>query len=154
MLQVDLQTKRMRSRNPPNAALNAIFWSLSTSQGPLKTVKVMKLSCCHNLIQSAFLALRLVKGLDHGVLVLLDRAGPHSLAQFEHGLNHAQLRRSRVQTGHGHPVIDHHASAHDGTAAIDTARYQRHLQQTRQLILILNRRLGMHDPALIRQRHV
>jgi hypothetical protein len=54
----------------------------------------------------------------------------------------------------GHPVIDHHARADNCTTAIHTARHKWHLQQTRQLVLILNACLGMHNAALIAQRHI
>jgi hypothetical protein len=64
------------------------------------------------------------------------------------------IRTASQHTCHSHPVVDHHARTHDRTTAIHTARHKRHLQQTRQLVLILNARLGMHNTTLITQRHV
>ena len=98
---------------------------------------------------------RSIERLHHRLLVRrIDRAGPHALAELEHRLHHTQLRRRGIQPGNRHPIIHDHARAHNRTTPIHAPRDQRHLQQTRQLILILNRGLGVHDPALVAQRHV
>jgi hypothetical protein len=75
-------------------------------------------------------------------------------AQSKQAFYHTQLRRRCVHARHGHPVIHHHPRAHHRTATIHAAGHQRHLQETAQLILVLDRRLGVYEAAGIRQRHV
>ncbi|KAG7137919.1 hypothetical protein HYQ46_008394 [Verticillium longisporum] len=98
---------------------------------------------------------RSVERLDHGILhARVDVARSQTLAQPEHALNDAELRRRRVETRHRHPVVDHHAGADDVASAVHTARDERHLEQTAELVLVLYRRLGVHEAALVRERHV
>jgi len=96
-----------------------------------------------------------IKRLDHSLLVLrVDRPRPHAFSEPENTLDHTQLRRRCIQTRHRHPIIDHHASAHHTTPAIDTSCHQWHLQQTAQFVLILDACLWMDNPALIAQGHI
>jgi len=67
---------------------------------------------------------------------------------------HCLINHREKHTSDSHPVVDDHASTDDCASAVHTTRHQRHLQQTRQLVLILNARLGMHNTALIAQRHI
>lgn len=76
------------------------------------------------------------------------------LAELEHALYDREFRRRRIEASDRHPIIDDHSSTHHRATSIDTARHKRHLQQTRQLILILNRCLWVNYPALIRQREI
>ena len=97
----------------------------------------------------------LVETLHHGILhVGVDVARPVAVAQAEHALDNRQLRRRGIQTRHRQPVIDNHAGANNLAAAVYRARDQRHLQQRRQLVLVLDTRLGMHQTALVAQAHV
>lgn len=100
---------------------------------------------------------QLIKAL-HNTLLIHTRpsrstTGRH-LPQPKHTLNHTQLRRRRIQPRHSKPIINHHARPHNRRPPIHTPRHKRNLQKTRELILIPDRRLGMNDPALVRERHV
>jgi hypothetical protein len=96
-----------------------------------------------------------IETLDHGLLVAARNvARPSSLAQPEHRLDHTQLRRRGIHAHDGQPVIDDHACADHGRSAIDAPGHQRHLQQTAQLVLVLDRRLGMDEAALVAEGHV
>jgi len=68
-----------------------------------------------------------------------------------HSLN---LPNRPKHTSNSHPVVDDHSRANDRAPTIHTARNKRNLQQTRQLVLVLNARLRMHNTALIAQRHI
>jgi hypothetical protein len=63
-------------------------------------------------------------------------------------------RKQCRHTSNGHPVVDNHSRAYNGTSSVDATSDKRDLQQTRQLVLILDARLGMHNATLIAQRHV
>jgi hypothetical protein len=84
----------------------------------------------------------------------VDVARPIALAEPKHRLNNRQLSRSRVEPSHRHPVIDYHARAYNRASTIHTTGHKRDLQQTRKLVLVLDARLGMHNAALVAQRHV
>lgn len=84
----------------------------------------------------------------------VDGAGSHALAELEDGLHDAQLGGGGVEAGDGHPVVDDHAGADDGAAAVHAASHQGHLQQRAQLVLVLNAGLGVHNAALVAEGHV
>ena len=100
--------------------------------------------------------MHLIKRLHHRILMhRLDRIGARAiLTQPEDTLHHAQLRRRRILPTDPHPIIHHAPGAHDRAPPIHTARHQRHLQQTAQLVLIARARLGMHEPPPITQTEV
>lgn len=62
-----------------------------------------------------------------------------------------QLGGRRVQPSEGTPVVDDHAGADDLGAAVERARDDGHLQQRRHLVLVLDRRLRVHQAPLVRQ---
>lgn len=97
----------------------------------------------------------LVETLHNRVLhVAVDVARAQSLTEAEDTLNDAQLRGRRVQPRHGEPVIHHHARADDVAPPVDGPGDEGHLQQARQLVLVLYARLGVHQPALVAEAHV
>ena len=96
-----------------------------------------------------------VEALHHGILILPANVPRGvALAQPKHGLDDAQLRGGRVHAGDGHPVVDDHAGANDGAPAVHAPRHERDLQQAGQLVLVLDRGLGVHEAAVVGQRHV
>ena len=100
---------------------------------------------------------KLVKTL-HNTLLVSSIAHPHTLrthlTQTEHTFHNAQLGSRRVQTGDGQPVVDNHAGADDGAAAVDAAGHERHLQQRGEFVLIADGGLGVDDAALVGEGHV
>ena len=98
---------------------------------------------------------RLVETLHHGVLhARVDVAGALALAQSEDALDDAELRGGGVEAGDGQPVVDDHAGADDVASTVDAAGNQRHLQQARELILVLDARLGVDEATLVGEAHV
>lgn len=98
----------------------------------------------------------LVETLHNALLVgiaLSDTTGTH-LTQPEDTLDDAQLRRRRIQTRHGQPVVDDHAGADHGATAVDTTGDEGHLQQGGELILVADGGLGVNDTALVGEGHV
>jgi len=57
----------------------------------------------------------------------------------------------RVDASERRPIVDEQAGADQFRAAVDRAGEQRHLQQTAQLVLVLQRSLGVHEAALVRE---
>ena len=97
----------------------------------------------------------LVERLDHGVLVCgVDVAWPVALTQPEDRLDDRELSRCRIEASDSHPVVDNHTGTDDRATSVHTTCNKRDLEQTRQFVLVLNRCLGVHDTALIAQRHV
>lgn len=97
----------------------------------------------------------LVETLNHGILHAgVDVVRSSAITKSKHRLNHTEFCSRRIQTRDSQPVIDNHSGAHDITSAVNTAGHERHLQQTRQLILVLNTRLGVDEAALVGQGHV
>lgn len=96
----------------------------------------------------------LVETLHHGILIAGDVAGSSALAEAEDALDDAQLGRRGIETRHGHPVIDDHSGAHHVAAAVHTAGDKWHLQQAAELVLVLYAGLGVHEAALVAERHV
>jgi len=97
----------------------------------------------------------LVEGLDHSVLVSsVDVGRAVALTQPEDRLDDGELGRCGIKTSDSHPVIDNHTRTNDSATAVHTTSYKRHLEQTRQLVLILNACLWVHDTTLIAQSHV
>ena len=75
-------------------------------------------------------------------------------AQLEDLLHHRDLRGRRVHAAERRPVVRHHAGADHVRAAVHRARHQRHLQQRGQLLLLLHRRVRVHQTALVREHAV
>lgn len=99
--------------------------------------------------------MRLVEGLDHGVLVGgVDGRGTHALAKLEDGLDNAELGGSGIQTGDGHPVVDDHTGTDDGRTSVDGTGNERNLEKRTQLILVLDAGLGVDDTTSVAQAHV
>jgi len=99
--------------------------------------------------------MRLVEGLDHGVLVGgVDGRRTHTLAKLEDGLDNAELGGSGIQTSDGHPVVDNHTGTDNGRTSVDGTSNKRNLQQRTQLILVLNAGLGVDDTTGVAQAHV
>lgn len=99
----------------------------------------------------------LVEALDDALLVGVHSGVQSTWTAFtesEDTLNDTQLGRRGVHARHGQPVVDNHARADDGTAAIDAARHERHLQQGTEFVLVLDARLRVHNAALVREGHV
>lgn len=82
-----------------------------------------------------------------------DPARPH-LAQAEHALDDAQLGGGGVEPRDGEPVVDDHARADDGAAAVDAARDEGHLQQGGELVLVADGGFWVDDAALVGEGHV
>ena len=59
-----------------------------------------------------------------------------------------------AHTSDSHPVVDDHARTHDRATAVYTTSHKRHLEQTRQLVLILDACLWVHNTTLIAESHV
>lgn len=57
-------------------------------------------------------------------------------------------------TSNSHPVVNNHTGTDDGRTSVDTTSDEGHLEQTRELVLVLYRRLRVDDTALVRKRHV
>ncbi|KAF2462339.1 hypothetical protein BDY21DRAFT_12026 [Lineolata rhizophorae] len=97
----------------------------------------------------------LIERLDHSLLIRrVDGRRGGAVAEAEDGLDDGELGGGGVEAGDGHPVVDDDAGADDGAAAVDGAGDERHLEQRRQLVLVLHRRLGVHDAALVAEGHV
>lgn len=97
----------------------------------------------------------LVEALDHRILhTRIDLARHVAFTQPKHALDDAELGGGGVGAQHGAPVVDDHAGADDGRAPVDAAGHERDLQQRGQLVLVLDRRLGVDDAALVGEGHV
>ncbi|KAF1738575.1 hypothetical protein CRV24_000501 [Beauveria bassiana] len=99
--------------------------------------------------------LHLVEALYHGVLhVGVDVTGSVAVAKAEDALNDGQLCGGGVEASDGQPVVDDHAGADDVAATVDGAGNEGHLEETRELILVLDARLGVNEAALIGKAHI
>ena len=76
------------------------------------------------------------------------------LTKSKHTLNNTQFRSRRIHARNSHPVIDDHTCADDGAAAIDAPGDEGHLQQTAQLVLVLDRGLWVDEPPGAGEGHV
>lgn len=146
------------SPTQPNAALNAgekYRWGNKHDQSNREEEKKPKIAIRSSRKTRLESRQNLVERLDHSLLVGgVDRAGSHALAELEDRLHNAQLSRRGVQTGHGHPVVDHHAGADNGATAVHTTSHKGNLQQRAELVLVLDAGLGVHDAALVAEAHV
>lgn len=98
---------------------------------------------------------RSVEALHHRILQLpTDIPRPRPLAQPEHALQHANLRRRGVHPRNRHPIVDYHPRADEVTPPVHGAGDERHAHEARELVLVARRRLGVHEAALVREGHV
>lgn len=107
------------------------------------------------LNQTSNLPTSLVERLHHRILkTRIDIPRALSLPEPKHALYDTQFRGRRIQSRHRKPIINHHARAHHTTTPINTTSDKRYLQQRREFVLVQNGGLGVHDAALVGQRHV
>lgn len=59
-----------------------------------------------------------------------------------------------IRTCNGHPIVHDHTRTHDRRTSVDATGDEGHLQQAGQLVLVLDGGLGVHDAALVAERHV
>lgn len=98
---------------------------------------------------------RSIKTLNHSLLIPpTNIPRPVPLSQPKDTLHHTQLSGSGIHSGDRQPVINNHARPDDRGAAIDTTGDERDLEQTAQLVLVLDGGLGMDEAALVGQGHV
>lgn len=91
------------------------------------------------------------EGVDQRGLHVMRYSGGGRAVQLEDALDDRDLRGRGVEAAEGAPVVDHHARAQHVAAAVYSAGHERHLEQRRQLLQILNGCPGMHHAALIRE---
>lgn len=80
------------------------------------------------------------QGLAH---VSAQRSRP-SVPQPEHALHHRELGRRGVRAAERRPVVDRHARGDDLAPPVDSAGDEGHLQQRRQLVQVLDRRVRVN----------
>lgn len=92
----------------------------------------------------------------HNTLLINTRTSTtrRHLAQPENTLNNTQLRRRRIQTRHSQPVINDHAGANDGRAAVHGSSDEGDLQERRELVLVADGGFRVHEAALVGEGHV
>ena len=96
---------------------------------------------------------RLVHILEQVVLHGIHHVRTAS-SQLEDLLHHSDLRGGRVHAAERGPVVRHHTSADHVRTTVHRARHERDLQQRRQLLLLLHRRVWMHQASLVREHAV
>lgn len=103
--------------------------------------------------RSCWLSLRslLSQGLDQTRSHLVDNRILVVIVEVEDALDDCELSRCRVKTAESCPIVDNKASADDVTASVNGASCDRDLKKGGQLLLLIDRCVGVDQGTLVGQ---